>query len=301
MNNQNKNIVIGADIGGSHITAAVVNINDRCLIDGTSVRKDVNSKSSANEILKDWLSALKEVIASQSVNASKLAFAMPGPFDYENGISLIKGVDKYESIYGINIKQFFADELSIKPENILFRNDAEAFLHGEVFCGAGRNASKVIGLTLGTGFGSAISSNGLTKDLNLGGEKFLDSIADDYFTTRWFIKRFKELTGQSVNNVKEMVSLIKENSSGSQIFDEFSDNLAIFLAPCLKEKEISLVIIGGNIANAQHLFLPQLTGNLLKCKLDVVFKRAELNEEASLIGAAATFEVLTLQSDIYGK
>ena len=31
--------------------------------------------------------------------------AFPGPFDYEQGISLMKGLNKYDQIYGMKIPQ----------------------------------------------------------------------------------------------------------------------------------------------------------------------------------------------------
>ncbi len=292
MNNEEGNIVAGADIGGSHITVALVGLTEKCLIGNTLVRKDVNSKGSKEEILNSWLFALKAVVGEGKIN--KLAFSMPGPFDYEEGISYIKGLDKYEAIYGLNVKAYLAEQLDLDPVNIIFRNDAEAFLHGEAFCGAGRDSGKLIGLTLGTGFGSAVSQKGITLDLNLGSEPFKDSIADDYFTTRWFIKRFKELSGIPVNNVKEMVVLIENQRLKIGIFEEYALNLSLFLAPFLLKEQAEAIILGGNIANTHHLFLDKLKEQLRKSNLEPVFRIAELNEEAALIGAAASFEQVLL-------
>ena len=41
----------------------------------------------------------------------ELAFRMPGPFDYVKGISYIRGVAKYENLYGFNIADAVSDEL----------------------------------------------------------------------------------------------------------------------------------------------------------------------------------------------
>lgn len=291
MNNQvNTTFVAGADIGGSHITVAIVDLDNKCLIENSSARNVVKSKGTAEEILKVWTDTFKKVINCKNITINKLALAMPGPFDYENGISLIKGYDKYDAIYKLDVKQYLADELHLDPKDILFRNDAEAFLHGEVFCGAGLGLNNVIGLTLGTGFGSAISIEGVTVDLNLGSEKYRNSIADDYFTTRWFVKRFEELTGIKVNNVKEVVQKIEEEGIDNTIFDEYASNLSEFLAPYLKEKNVSTIIVGGNITRAHQLFLNQLKRLLEVKNIDVNFKLALLNEEAALVGAAASFE-----------
>ncbi|WP_426327964.1 hypothetical protein [Pedobacter sp. R-06] len=60
---------------------------------------------------------------------------MPGPFDYENGISLIRSMNKYESLYLVNIKGFLVRQLDLLPQNIVFRIDAEAFQYGKVNAG----------------------------------------------------------------------------------------------------------------------------------------------------------------------
>jgi glucokinase len=293
MNNQgNTTFVAGADIGGSHITVAIIDLDNKCLIENSSERNVVKSKGTAEEILKAWTDTFKKVINRKDIVISKLALAMPGPFDYENGISLIIGYDKYDAIYKLDVKQYLATELNLDPQDILFRNDAEAFLHGEVFCGAGLGLNNVMGLTLGTGFGSAISVDGVTTDLNLGSEKYKNSIADDYFTTRWFIKRFEELTAIKVNNVKDVVQKIEEGGIDYTIFEEYASNLSEFLVPYLKEKNVNTIILGGNITRAHQLFLNQLKGLLAEKNIDVNFKLALLNEEAALVGAAATFETI---------
>ncbi|WP_442795970.1 ROK family protein [Pelobium manganitolerans] len=292
MKKRDNAIVIGADIGGSHITTALVDINNKCLT-GEVTRNTVNSKSSKEIILENWVNAIRATTINYDGKVDKVAFAMPGPFDYVRGISLIKGLDKYDSIYGINIRNYIAEEIDIPKENILFRNDAEAFLHGEMFCGAGRDEEKAIGLTLGTGFGSAINYNGVTADLNLGSVPFRKSIADDYFSTRWFINRYWEDKGVKPLDVKEFLCLADDDVQ-TQIFEEFTLNLSEFIAPYLKKENISTVIFGGNITRASHLFLPLLKRKMLKQDLNITFKLAELNEEAALIGAAASFEGITV-------
>jgi len=221
-----------------------------------------------------------------------IAMAMPGPFDYKNGISWIHGLDKYEAIYGLNIKQYLATALGIDPENIVFRNDAEAFLHGEVFAGAGLGYKKIIGITLGTGLGSAQSTDGITADVNRGSSKFGDTIADDYMTTRWFVKRYHELTGKTVANVKELALVADTDVNVQHVFKEFTGNLVLFLKDFINDERPELLIIGGNIAKASKLFLPSLQFQLAAYFDDIEIKIAELGEDSSIMGAAASFDAV---------
>ncbi|MNK15565.1 N-acetyl-D-glucosamine kinase [compost metagenome] len=290
-----RNTVIGADIGGSHITAALIDMDNKCLVPDSKVRHYVDSKGSVEAILQAWKRAIEEVLTVDGASdVKRVTFAMPGPFDYENGISLIKGLDKYESIYGLDIKQFFMEVLQTSSENVIFRNDAEAFLHGEMFCGAGVDFEKAIGLTLGTGFGSAISHKGITTDIEFGAKSFKESIADDYFSTRWFVKRYNELTGIQVKDVKDMMDSIAKNKVGTEIFAEYANNLSLFLERAIKEYPVAHIILGGNISLIHNYFLNKVKENLLKVNLDITFVIAELKEDAAIMGAAASFETLSV-------
>lgn len=275
-----------ADIGGSHITAAVMNMNDKTIVDQSFVRLEVNSKGTAANIISTWIEALKKANVGAGLQITHAALAMPGPFDYENGISYIRGLNKYEAIYGLNVKQLLAEELRIDPENIKFRNDAEATIAGEVLAGAGVSYQNVMGVTLGTGFGSAQFTDGFSRDLNLGSRLFKDALADDYLSTRWFLKRHYELTGMPLTGgVKALAAIADGNNTARDIFREFALNMSAFLTEPVFMIKPEVIIMCGNIAKASPFFLP-----LLKRRLKCNIKLALLGEQAALIGAAALFQ-----------
>ena len=83
-----QNLAIGADIGGSHISCAAVDIVSLRIIRETLVEKDVNNKAPADEIISVWGNALSESISK--IPREKLrgiGFGMPGPFDVVKGLS----------------------------------------------------------------------------------------------------------------------------------------------------------------------------------------------------------------------
>lgn len=287
INNLSSSYILTADIGGSHITVSICDLQNYTIFDECTTRVEVNSKGTADEILNAWTSAFKKISENIMMPVSALSLAMPGPFDYEKGISYIKGLDKYEALYGMNIKQYLANQLNIDPQLIRFRNDAESTIAGEVLTGVGKNDSRVMGVTLGTGFGSAFSENGVTKDINLGSDPYKDTIADDYLSTRWFLKRYRELTGMSLSGgVKELSQLAEHNDVARDIFKEFALNMSEFLSGPVKKYNPEMLIICGNIAKAFRFFLPYLT-----IAMDsVTIKLAQLDENAPLIGAAAMFD-----------
>ncbi|HYG37518.1 MAG TPA: ROK family protein [Cytophagales bacterium] len=282
----NNSIVLGADIGGSHITAALVDLNNKSLLPATRTRKPVNSHGSAHEIIKQWAEVIRETFAFHPDGRGKIGIAMPGPFDYEEGISLIKDQDKYDSLYGKNIKNLLGAELSLAPENFYLVNDAGSFIQGEFFGGSIQGYENAIGITLGTGLGSAVLKNQVGNDANLWCMPFKNGIAEDYMSTRWFKQRYQELSGKEVKNVKELFERYNSDNLARVVFDEFGNNLSSFLYKFLESEVAEVIILGGNISNASELFLPVVIEELNRRGITLPIKIASLGEDAAIIGAA---------------
>jgi glucokinase len=286
IDNLSGSFILTADIGGTHITSAIYDGEKNSVIEDSISRVGFSSKGSAQNILNSWAEALSQTLGKTGVAISGVGIAMPGPFDYETGISYITGLSKYESIYGMNIKQQLAEMLQLPAEIFKFRNDAEAAIAGEVAAGAGKEIDRIIGITLGTGFGSAWSLGGITKDLNLGGESYKDSIADDHLSTRWFLKRYYELTGLSVTGVRELALLANHSPIAKDVFSEFAVNMGDFLLEPIMHLKPDALIICGNIARASKFFLPVVAGRLSMTALRI----GQLGEYAALIGVADLFK-----------
>jgi glucokinase len=286
IDNLSGSFILTADIGGTHITSAVYDGEKNSVIDESISRVGFSSKGSAWDILNSWAEALSQTLRKTEVAISGVGIAMPGPFDYETGVSYITGLSKYESIYGMNIKQQLAEILQFPIGIFRFRNDAEAAIAGEVAAGAGKGADRIIGITLGTGFGSAWSLDGITKDLNLGSKPYKNSIADDYLSTRWFLKRYHELTGLSVMGVRELALMADHNPMVKEVFNEFAVNMSDFLLEPILHLKPGALVICGNIAKASQLFLPFVSNRLSMTTLKI----GQLGEYAALIGVADLFK-----------
>lgn len=277
---------IGVDIGGSHITAAHVDCNTYRVIDSTLKRERVASMDDAEVILQSWVKALSALIIKSSEETITIGIAMPGPFDYEQGISLMKGMQKYDSLYGMNIREILAERLGIPGEHITFINDAEAFLRGELASGAASDFERAIGVTLGTGLGSTSNCKGETVDVNRAFVPFLDSIAEEYISTRWFLRRYKELTGSEVKNVEELLATA-DQSVKDELFEEFSTNLAAFLNDFIADEDPQVLVVGGNIARCWDHFIDKLQDKIVNKA--VVIRQTQMWEDAALVGAACTW------------
>lgn len=284
-----ESLVIGVDIGGSHITAAVVDLDTQCILLPSFKRSAVNAGGSADEILSTWSQVINETRGLVARQPTKIGLAMPGPFDYEQGISYIKEQGKYKNLYGLNVKQQLAEKLALAPTDIALLNDAACFLKGEVFSGAAKGCSNVLGLTLGTGFGTAIYTNGKVEDANLWCDPYKDGIAEDLFSTRWFLQRCFELTGNRLRDVKAILDTTDNRQVVLQLFTEFGVNLGTYLSSLAARFSFETVVLGGNIARSFALFSDPLQQALAQNQQAVTVVPSVLNENAALVGAASTW------------
>jgi glucokinase len=290
------NLAIGVDIGGSHITCAAVDLGSFKVLKETITERAVDNKGAADVILTTWSQALAGIMKQLPQDSIRgIGFGMPGPFDYVKGISYIKGVAKYENLYGVNVMEAVSSKLKV-PEGfpVRFMNDVSVFAVGEALVGKAADAVRSMSITLGTGFGSAFIDNripivdgpdvpklGCVYHLPYG-----DNIADDYFSTRWFIGQYKKLTGNVLSGVKELADRADSDKIVMDLFTEFGNNLATFLAPWLKRFKAEIVVVGGNISHAYDLFGDIFESGLKREGCDCKVALSELKEDAALIGSA---------------
>ncbi len=289
-------LVIGVDIGGSHITCIPVDLPARNIVQEICVRKAVDSHGDAEAILSAWCDALTETIRLMpGEEFGGIGFAMPGPFDYPKGLALFSGVKKFDSLYEVNVRDEVTRRLDLGPEiPVRFLNDATCFAIGEAWFGPASRHGRTMAITLGTGFGSAFLDHGIPVET--GDEvpicgcvyhlPFGDSIADDHFSSRWFKKIYEQRLGRHSTGVREMSDEALSNPDVHAIFSEFGSNLGHFLAPWLKLFRAECLTIGGNIARGYPLFGPAFTEALLADECFTLVYLSELNEMANIAGGA---------------
>jgi glucokinase len=291
-----KKYAIGADIGGSHISSVLIDMKTGQMVPESLAEQKVNNQASADEILSDWAVALRRTMNCVAVDElAGIGFAMPGPFDYKTGVALLKNVAKYDNLYGINVGEELKKLLNL-PAEMPFRylNDALSFAVGECWTGKAAGYNNVVAITLGTGFGSAFLTNGVPV---IEGNRvpkmgyvyhipYENGIADDYFSTRWFIKEYFLRTGIQVSGVKEIAERVNQDEDARQVFEYFGNAIGHFLAPLLLKFEAECLVIGGNISGAYSLFGPSFEKALAESNINVKIKISELMESAAMAGSS---------------
>ncbi len=293
----NYQIVIGVDIGGSHVTSAAVDLKNLVIVPETTFSVKVNNKAKKDTILKKWSEAINKTIVSASLEQStNIGFAIPGPFNYKEGIALFTGGnDKYENLYNVSIQEELSKYLISDKTSFRFLNDATSFAVGVSTQGNAKNCDKIIALTLGTGFGSSFIQNRIPlinhldvpKDGCLWNKPFKDGIGDDYFSTRWCIKRYYEISSINVQGVKEIAEA--DTTSSKLVFEDFGSNMGHFMVPFLQKFQPELIVMGGNVSNAGNLFIPSLKQVIAEAGLDIGIETSFLMEDAAIMGSAKLF------------
>ncbi|MEM1120143.1 MAG: ROK family protein [Bacteroidota bacterium] len=286
--------IIAADIGGSHISSTVIHTKN-WQIDPTQITETkVNAFADKESIILGWVQNLQQTARTNNITDNyQIAIALPGPFDYQKGIFQAHPKGKMSSLVGEDFRSLllphFGDNLKIA-----FANDAACFGLGAACFGKGKPYDRIIGITLGTGIGSSfighqkIISKG--HGVPVGGEvyalPFLQGIADDYFSTRWFVAETKRALGKTVTGVRELVETMPPDDV-NPIFTKFSHQFYQFLRPYATNFKAEAIIIGGNIAKAWPCFSTALINFFAQDNITVL--PSTLNEKAIILGAAKVF------------
>ncbi|MEL6975744.1 MAG: ROK family protein [Bacteroidota bacterium] len=292
-----QHYVLGVDIGGTHISSAVVNMNTKSILEETYASNLVANMEPQETILQSWGDTLnKSIKAAGRKSIRGVAFAMPGPFNYKKGIALYPEGFKYGELHGLHIESALQSVLA-KKLPMRFLNDATSFAVGEAWLSHNGVKEKQLCITLGTGLGAGFTRKGIpvVHDASVPPEGSLwnlpygEGIADDYFSTRGFITAYQNLTGIEVNGVRELANHCETDSHAKQVFDAFGENLGNFLSPWLKRFDADALIIGGNIAKAYAHFENTLENTMKAHGLKLSVRIAKHSEKGAIIGSTLLF------------
>ncbi|RAW13413.1 ROK family protein [Paenibacillus taichungensis] len=298
----NPDVTIAIDAGGTFLKGAVV-LSDGNLLPQLYVKRSSRSDSSAYEIAVNLVDVIKELAAGyfaymqqlSSVKGTRfrfprfhIGFAFPGPFEYDTGVSRIRGLNKYEQLYEVNLKTLLRSELTAlasegsAPEwmtqlaaaDIRFGNDAALFALGvsRLF-----PQERLLCLTLGTGLGSAFVENrsivsgkwGIPDSGMLYAEQYKGGTVDDLFGSRGILaladSHDARRQGEDVYHLA--IAARQGNSSAIRVWQLYGQRLGEMLRPYVAEFRPTRLILGGQIAETHDLFGGTLSEALLPEKM----------------------------------
>ncbi len=277
------------DVGGSHVSAALCQVCDLRL--GPVVSAAHSGVQDCAGFV-DLLYRLGAEAAEGRPRPLGAMLAVPGPFDFQAGASLMR--HKLPYLYGIDLRQALAVRFGWQPAQVRFLNDADAYLLGELSAGAARGFTRAAGLTLGTGIGSAFAVDGrlVTEGAGVpqGGEiwnlPYEGGIVEDFISSRAISASYQRRTGKS-REVADLAAAAPADRAAQDAFTEFGQHLGRVLGTLLAAFTPDVAVLGGGISRSAHLFLDatrsRLTGSSLQLRV------SELGARAPLVGCGAAF------------
>ncbi len=285
------------EIGGSHVTAALVHGSTPAVDPDTVCRYPIDPAGSLDELIGAFAAALDGATAPAG---TPWAVAVPGPFDYAKGIGWYRGVGKFDSLYGVDVRAAIAAKAGQHPERLEFVNDADAFAIGEWHSGVGDRAARCVGITLGSGVGSAFLADGVPVAsgpqvppdgevhlLQVGGHDLEDIVSRRAILARY---RSRPVTDpvdgkdQAAIDVADVFARARRADAWAElVLREAFRELGGALAPWLRSFGAQAVMVGGAMTGGWDIVEPALSAGI---DLDIPVRRSADPVRSALVGAA---------------
>lgn len=258
-----EKVYVLLDVGGTQMKGGIA--DSRGTLMKEIIRIPALAKEEKDIIFDNLLTCIHSLLRTEKdKEIAGIGMAFPGPFDYEKGISLMKGLDKYESIYGISIP----DELKKRDrtlENIKFSflHDVEAFAIGVSRFGSGKDKNKILCLCIGTGTGSAFiagkkavkkAMHGVPENGWLYNTPYKETIIDDYLSVRGLMNISRQVLGQSLNGEELYVRCKNHDKKAMQVYQRFGEHLLWSMVSFLEGFKPDAVVLGGQISKSFPFF-----------------------------------------------
>lgn len=280
------------DVGGSHVTAAIVETDGGSARVARRVDRDIDPHADRDSLLDSIVLPVRDVDPTGRV----CTVAMPGPFDDETGVGQFADVGKFATLSGVPLRPEFAGRLGVAESEVVFLNDAVAYGVGEWAFGGADRAHRLVCITLGTGVGSAFLDHGAAvtagPDVPADGYAFRIQVhggpLEDTVSSRAIVRAFAGRTGRTVSVADIAVAARAGDADAHAVLDHAMRSLGLALAPWLARFETDELVIGGSISKSWDLLDAPLSAGLADGGyVPAVVRRSALLADAPLLGAAA--------------
>ena len=272
-----KRPVLTLDAGGTNFVYSAIK-------EGREVVTPIYKPSYGDQLDKCITSmkeGFREVINQLEEQAVAISFAFPGPCDYPNGIvGDLANLPGFRG--GVPLVAILEDDFDI-PAYI--NNDGDLYTYGEALGGFLPEVNRLleekgnpkryhnlVGLTLGTGFGAGIFSQGrlLVGDNSLAAEVWLlsnrispDRDAEEGVSIRSVIRNYLQYAGLPPKqdlSPKDIFDIAEGRAAGSKeaalkAYELMGEHLGDAMANLVTLTD-GLIVLGGGIAGAARFFMP---------------------------------------------
>jgi glucokinase len=277
---------IGVDIGGTKIQVV------RC-DDDLRVLDSRRAESPAGRMLETALELTNELLE----DVKGIGVGAAGVIDPRTG-SVTTASDSFPGWEGTRPADL-AGGLGLP---VVVDNDVNAFLHGEAKAGAARGFRHAFGITVGTGIGGALISDGVLlrgagggageightpgfgdEPCTCGSRGHLESVASGLSISRRY--------GAEVGAAQIADRARSGDAAALRVFEEAGAALGQAIATVATILDSEIAVLGGGVLGAWDLLEPACSAAVRASVLDtnagLLIKPAQLGEHAVAIGAAS--------------
>lgn len=286
--------IVGVDIGGTNIRAALLDEN-RKILEKIKIKNEVdkgpeyNLSKIINYINKDWISK----------GIKGIGVGCPGPLNIKSGTILkapnLRGWNNF------NVKKYFEENTSLRTE---VNNDANVAGLAEAMIGSAKGAESVFYITVSTGVGGAlIINNQIINGANsFAGEICNLIINEDKYSHSGLVKGGLEgqCSGPNISRIvseklgrkvdtPEVFDLYKKNNNEvSKIIDELCENLSKGISNIISVVDPEVIVLGGSVILYNTSIVEMIKERVKEKVINkeaVDIRIAEIGDDAGLRGA----------------
>ena len=277
-------VIAVMDVGGTSIKTGSVRFDDGDGYQHIEVGPGLptNSNEAADIVLDSLAAGVDSALDVAGRDVTGLAIASCGPFDIDAGISLMRGVHKFEDIFGIDLRAALRERSTVSGLPIRFARDAESAGTGEALAGAGDGVERVLTITVGTGLGSCLTDHARpvefidgygVEHLGMRGTPW-GGRADDVLSAHGLAERL----GVDMTDLRSAV----QDPANADVVSDHGTRLGTFLSPVVAEFDAHVVVIGGGFSGSFDRFGPALQSAIGA----IPVRQAALGPAGPLLGAA---------------
>lgn len=307
---------LAADIGGTNVKCGLVADSGEML---ERSRFSFHSEKGPKALIDDLVSHFKQLAEKSNRAPAGAVIAAAGVIAPAKGLLITS--PNLPGWNNVPVVELVEESLEIDTK---LENDANLYALGEWLAGAGRGMNNMIGITLGTGVGGGIILNGRLWNgvfatageighttvepqgirCNCGSIGCLETISSATGVTRMARERLSRgykssYTGKPEDITAEILynMALKNDLLALEVFARAGWALGIAIANVFNLLGLEGAVIGAGMSPAFDMMYPSIMEQIRLRAFsffpeDIVIKKAELGNDAALIGAPALFKPL---------
>jgi len=263
--NGDGHVVIGVDLGGTNLYAALATISGEILVEADRAQH----KSSGEKCFKLVEQLIKGLVDSPKRGGRHLlgiAVGAPGVTHTSQGVvEWAPSLDWRDFPLKSRLEKIF-------PLPVAIENDVNLAVLGEQWFGKGKGVNNMVLIAIGTGVGAGLILDGAIYRGHhesagevgylLPGSSALGKSYDQFGALESIIsgtgvaERARKMTGNAYSSIEVFDSAREGKDWARKIVDEMVDQLTVAIANIATLLDPELIVLGGGVSNSADMLIP---------------------------------------------